>query len=174
MTRPRLRISPEPADSPVARALVDAVQDEYRARYGGPDETPVESSEFNPPAGVFAVVWLDGDPVGSGALRRRDASTVEIKRMYVAPRARRQGVARRLLAWLEAAARSAGYERVVLETGDQQPEALELYRRAGYSPIEPYGHYKCHPDAHSLGRWLHDSPASLADADAVASGGRDA
>jgi len=149
-----LVIRAEHPDSPVARALIDAVQDEYRHRYGGPDETPIEPASFAPPSGVFAVGWIDGRPVASGALRRRDDVTGEIKRMYVAPDERRHGVGAAMLRWLENAADRIGYRRLVLETGDEQPEALAMYRSAGYEPVEPYGYYRCHPDAHALGRTL--------------------
>jgi GNAT superfamily N-acetyltransferase len=97
---------------------------------------------------------MDGRAVASGALRRRDDVTAEIKRMYVAPDVRRRGVGAAMLRWLERAAARAGYDRVVLETGNEQPEALAMYRSAGYAEVEPYGHYRCHPDAHALGRTL--------------------
>lgn len=155
-----LVIRPEHPDSPVARALVDAVQDEYRQRYGGPDETPVDPASFAPPFGVFAVGWMDGRPVASGALRRRDDVTAEIKRMYVAPDVRRRGVGAAMLRWLEDTAEHRGYRHLVLETGDEQPEALAMYRSAGYEPVEPYGFYRCHPDAHALGRALGDGASS--------------
>ena len=155
-----LVIRPEDPDSAVARALVDAVQEEYRHRYGGPDETPVDPASFAPPSGVFAVGWVDGRPVASGALRRRDDVTAEIKRMYSAPEVRRRGVGAAMLRCLEDAAERFGYLRLVLETGDEQPEALAMYRSAGYEPVEPYGYYRCHPDAHALGRTLGGGSSS--------------
>lgn len=155
-----LVIRAEHPDSPVARLMVEAVQEEYRHRYGGPDETPVDPASFVPPSGVFAVGWMDGRAVASGALRRRDDDTAEIKRMYVAPHMRRRGVGAAMLRWLEGAAVRAGYGRVVLETGDEQPEALAMYRSAGYAPVEPYGYYRCHPDAHALGRTLDGGTSS--------------
>ena len=157
---PDLVIRPEHPDSAVARALVDAVQEEYRHRYGGPDETPVDPASFEPPSGIFAVGWVHGRPVASGALRRQDDHTAEIKRMYVAPDARRRGVGAAMLRWLEDAAERTGYRRLVLETGDEQPEALAMYRSAGYEAVEPYGYYRCHPDAHALGRTLGGGPSS--------------
>ena len=56
-------------DSPVARALVAAVQQEYVVRYGGPDEAVVDPAEFVPPEGLFLVAEVDGEPVGCGAWR---------------------------------------------------------------------------------------------------------
>ena len=65
--------------------------------------------------------------------------------MYVRPAARRSGVARTLLAAIESRARELGYDRLILETGEQQPEAIALYRATGYEAIEPYGTYKDSP-----------------------------
>lgn len=139
---------------PDAVALVQAVQQEYVQRYGGPDETPVQAHEFDPPTGVFCVGRVDGAAVVCGGVRRVDDETGEIKRMYVRPEARGLGHARAMLAWLEQAAREGGYRRLVLESGDAQPEALALYRSSGYTPVTPYGFYRCHTDAHSLGKTL--------------------
>jgi GNAT superfamily N-acetyltransferase len=62
----------------------------------------------------------------------------EIKRMYVVPAARRQGLGRRLLEALEDRARELGYARIRLDTGARQPHAQAMYERAGYHPIDNY------------------------------------
>lgn len=121
--------------------LVEQVQQEYVARYGGPDESEVDLSEFAPPLGRFLVGLLDGVPVVTGGWRRVDAEAVEIKRMYVVPSARGLGLARRMLAELEASAAVAAATRVVLGTGDQQPEAVALYESSGYAAIDGFGRY---------------------------------
>ncbi len=133
-------------DAEVQR-LVTAVQEEYLRRYGGPDGAAVDADDFAPPAGLFLVGVLDGMPVATGGWRRIDHGTAEIKRMYVAERARRRGLARSVLAELERSAASAGYREVVLNTGPEQPEAVALYEAAGYVPAAPFGHYACHPRA---------------------------
>jgi GNAT superfamily N-acetyltransferase len=140
---------------PDALRLVEEVQEEYVARYGSRDETPLDPLMFAPPTGSFFVGYLPGegggDAVATGAWRRSGiealgtAETAEIKRMYVAPRAQRAGHARRMLAHLETTARDAGFEALVLETGDRQPEAIALYLSAGYEPIASFGHYKDSP-----------------------------
>jgi GNAT superfamily N-acetyltransferase len=71
-------------------------------------------------------------------VRRFQGAVAEIKRMYVRPPARSQGVAAELLAALEATARDLGYEAVRLDTGPKQVHALRLYRGAGYREVEPY------------------------------------
>jgi GNAT superfamily N-acetyltransferase len=82
------------------------------------------------------------------------ASVTEIKRMYVAPRARRRGLARQVLCHLETTALEAGSPAMVLETGVEQPEAITLYLSAGYSPVEGFGHYKWSPKSRYYGKLL--------------------
>lgn len=137
---------------PDARLLVEAVQEEYVARYGGRDESPIDHTEFAPPRGAFFVGYLEGEPVVSGAWRRRGdvevagtTLTAEVKRMYVVPSARGLGLARRMLAHLEATAFAAGAEAVILETGTMQPEAISLYESAGYEVVDGFGHYRDSP-----------------------------
>ncbi|MBS41651.1 MAG: GNAT family N-acetyltransferase [Nocardioides sp.] len=136
---------------PDAAALVEAVQEEYVVRYGERDATPVVPADFDPPAGTFLVAHLGDRPVASGAWRRREMTVlgesrvVEVKRMYVAPEGRRRGLARQVLAALEASARESGARAVVLETGVRQPEAIALYESCGYQRIPAYGHYKDDP-----------------------------
>lgn len=141
-------------DDPAAVALIEAVQQEYVARYGGRDETPVDVDEFAPPAGAFVVISEDGQPIGCGGLRRHDAVTAEIKRMYVRDTHRGRGHGRALLHALEQRARDLGYDRVVLETGTAQPEALALYRGAGYTSITPYGIHRCAPQSRCFAKHL--------------------
>jgi len=78
----------------------------------------------------------------------------ELKRMYVVDRARGRGFARRLLAELERTAAGAGARRMVLETGTRQPEAIGLYRSAGYHPIPGFGVYRCAPGSRYFGKPL--------------------
>ena len=87
-------------------------------------------------------------------MRRRDDGSVEVKRMFVRVEHRRRGHARRMLAALEQWARHEGHRRVVLETGLAQPEAIALYRSAGYRPIDGFGHYKDSPLSRSFARDL--------------------
>jgi GNAT superfamily N-acetyltransferase len=137
-----------------ATELIEEVQQEYVARYGGRDETPVADGEFAPPGGAFVVVLADGAPIGCGGLRRHDDEAVEIKRMYIRRAYRRLGHGRRLLVALEERARALGYRRVILETGTAQPAALALYSGAGYRPIAPYGHHRCSPRSRCFGKDL--------------------
>ena len=149
-----LELREEPYDGAVAQALVDSVQLEYVARYGGPDESPVDPAEFAPPRGRFLVGYVGELPVATGGWRRIDAATVEIKRMYVDRRWRGHGLSRQVLARLEQLAVDAGATRVVLETGLAQPEAMRLYETSGYSRIDGFGHYRCNEQAVSYAKSL--------------------
>jgi GNAT superfamily N-acetyltransferase len=126
------------------------------SRYGGPDEATVEPGEFEPPDGLFLLGLLDGEAVATGGWRRISGpdvrAAVEIKRMFVVPAARGRGLARHILAELEATALAAGADQVVLNTGNQQPEAIALYESSGYSSVDGFGHYACHPGALFYGK----------------------
>jgi putative acetyltransferase len=135
---------PEPFDSLDVQALVGAQQEEMRGRYAGVgDIGPArEAHMFEPPDGVFLVTRADdGRAVACGGVCRFDTARAELKRMYVLPESRGSGLGRLLLEALEREARRLGYTGIVLETGDQQPEALGLYVAAGYGPIPCYGVY---------------------------------
>jgi ribosomal protein S18 acetylase RimI-like enzyme len=134
-----IELRPEPIDGPVATTLVARVQQEYVRRYGGPDTAPISAEEFAPPRGAFFVAYRDSEPVGCAGLRLVEPGLAEIKRMYVDPAARQQGIARRLLSQLEASAVGLGARSIRLETGSEQPEAVALYGSAGYTRIPGFG-----------------------------------
>ena len=141
-----IRLTPDRLDSATGVALADALMAELEVRYGGPDEADgLHADQLAPPNGTFLVAWIDDEAVGCGGLRQLESGVGEIKRMYVAPSARRAGVARTVLTELEQTARSLGYKHLKLETGTEQPEAIELYLSTGYEQIEPYGVYKDSP-----------------------------
>jgi GNAT superfamily N-acetyltransferase len=148
-----VRIEQVAYDHPDATKLIAEVQQEYVQRYGGEDTTPVDPAEFAPPQGVFLVGYEDQEPVACGGWRSFGADA-EIKRMYVTTRSRRHGYARLILAALESTARSAGHDRAVLETGQKQPEAVELYRSMGYTDVAPFGYYASAPLSIHLGKRL--------------------
>jgi GNAT superfamily N-acetyltransferase len=143
-----------PYDDPLAQYLVEQVQQEYVERYGDRDAAVVEPAEFLPPAGAFLVAEVGGVPAGCGAWRALPSAEAEIKRVYVEPAFRRQGLAQLIVAALEDGAARAGHRSIVLNTGQQQPEALALYARLGYSSVPGYGIYACAPDAVFLGKAL--------------------
>jgi GNAT superfamily N-acetyltransferase len=155
---------------PLARHLVERVQQEYVVRYGGRDAAVVDPAEFSPPLGLFLVAEVDGVAAACGGWRAHGEGVVELKRMYVEPVFRRRGVAALVLAELERTAAAAGHRHLVLNSGDRQPEALALYARAGYTPVAGYGVYAGSPGAVFLGKDLPAEPAGdLEEDDAWAS-----
>jgi GNAT superfamily N-acetyltransferase len=159
--RAELRIERVGFGHPDALRLIEEVQAEYVVRYGGPDDTPLDPSMFEPPGGSFFVGYLDDVPVATGAWRLRSdvdalgtTRTGEIKRMYVASPARGAGHARRMLAHLEQTAAAGGAEVMILETGMAQPEAIALYESSGYTRIPPFGYYKWSPTVRCFARRL--------------------
>lgn len=163
------KLHPVPFGHPDAVALTTAVQQVYVERYGDGDITPVDPAEFAPPRGWFVVGYADGVPVAGGGWRGQDAAAdlhlrdgdAEIKRMYVTQGHRGRGFARAVLAELERSAAAAGRRRMVLETGTRQPEAIGLYRSAGYLPMPRYGIYRDHLTCRCFAKPLttHSTPA---------------
>ncbi|WP_405645150.1 GNAT family N-acetyltransferase [Streptomyces sp. NBC_00019] len=140
-------------DHPDAVKLNDQVQAEYAVRYGDDgDATHMDPAHFEPPNGAYLIAYDESDaPVATGGWRAQDANEegnrdgdAEVKRMYVTEQARGRGLARRILAALEEDAWAAGRVRMVLETGDKQPEAIALYTSSGYEPCEKFGYYRHH------------------------------
>jgi GNAT superfamily N-acetyltransferase len=137
-------------NEPAAVRLNDLVQMEYVERYGDGDATPMAADNFDPPHGLYLVAYdADDRPVASGGWRAQEASDeghedgdAEIKRMFVVKEARGRGLARAILAELEASAAAAGRTRMVLETGSRQPEAIALYESCGYVPVKKFGYYR--------------------------------
>jgi GNAT superfamily N-acetyltransferase len=126
--------------SSVAQSLIAALNAELSATY--PEENachfrldPEEVADGN---GAFLVASRADQPVACGAVRRIDPNAGELKRMYVVPAERGQGVGRALLAALEAEARALKLTRLVLETGVRQDHALALYTRAGFTRIPAF------------------------------------
>ena len=143
----KVTIAAEPFDSADARRLIDALDAHLASRYTpeqrfGPNLKP---AQIAPGLGTFVVARADGRAVGCGAVRLLDPTTVEVKRMYVEPEMRGRGVAKEILAYLEAAGRELRAERAVLETGIYQDEAIGLYRRAGYTEVACWGEYTTSP-----------------------------
>lgn len=146
------RLDRVPITHPEALLLVERVQLEYVARYGSRDDTPLRPEMFEPPDGAFFLGRLGDEPVATGAWRTRpdverigSLRAAEVKRMYVVPEWRRHGLARRMLDHIEATARAAGADTMILETGTGQPEGMALYLSSGYELVESFGHYQDSP-----------------------------
>ena len=132
-------------DDPAASALRAAQRVEIAERYGRPDSEPGPAPSGADIAHFVVALAPDATPLGCGGLRRLDATSGEVKRMYVVPAARGTGVAAAVLAALEAHARAVGWTHLRLETGSAQPDAVAFYTKHGYRPIPRFGHYLDEP-----------------------------
>jgi putative acetyltransferase len=138
-----VEIRREELSSQAAQQLIGALNAELEARYpeDGANFFRLDAQEVAKGRGAFLVAYMDGQPVGCGAVRRIEPAVAEIKRMYVDPNARNRRVGRRILDVLELEARRLGATRLLLETGPRQPDAIALYQHAGFSEIPLYGEY---------------------------------
>lgn len=130
-------------DAGAGGKLAQALRDEIAIMYDGleldGDSMPrAGPSELSPPHGAFLVGVSDDDPICCGGVKRLDQRTCEIKKMYVIPERRGQGVARTLLHALEDKARELGYEVARLDTGPKQANARGLYEHEGYVEVEDF------------------------------------
>ena len=100
-------------------------------------------AQFNKTTNIQNVIvcYLDNKPVGCGAFKEYSKGKAEIKRMFVLPGYRSRGIASAILKELEIWASQIKYEACILETGKNQPEAISLYKKAGYAVIDNYGQY---------------------------------
>jgi GNAT superfamily N-acetyltransferase len=125
------------------RPLLDELAQEYDSRYGNlfgrgaaaEELNRYPAEEFVAPGGALLIVQESGESVAGGAFRRHGPDTAEFNRIWTHPAHRRRGLARFVLAELEALAARRGYNRVYLTTGPRQPEAKHLYLNSGYEPL---------------------------------------
>lgn len=129
--------------APESLRLVAELWSELGLLYPEINGSPFQTQDISGDRSAFVVAWQNGRAVGCGAFRplpdSDDRGVAEIKRMYVAPGARRRGISRAILSTLEELALDCGYSTVRLETGLRQPNALRLYETAGYHEIPRYG-----------------------------------
>lgn len=125
------------------RPLLDELAREYDTRYGdlfgrkaaAEELNRYPAAEFAAPGGALLIVQENGESIAGGAFRRHGPETAEFKRIWTHSAHRRRGLARFVLAELEALAVRRGYSRVYLTTGPRQPEAKHLYLASGYEPL---------------------------------------
>jgi putative acetyltransferase len=120
--------------------LVEKLNNDLQDRYGALQDF---YSRFNSIKDLPTVVvaYYDGQPVGCGCFKKFEEGSVEIKRMYVSNEQRGKGIGTALLAELEKWAAELKLGTMVLETGNNQPEAAHLYEKMGYTVIPNYGQY---------------------------------
>jgi DNA-binding MarR family transcriptional regulator/predicted GNAT family acetyltransferase len=143
LNRDHLVIRPADPDAPEALFCLQSYFDELVARVDlvkpGMFTLPDPGADsYRPPQGRFLVAWSDDLPVGCVSLRPLEATTAEVKRLWVHDSARGQGLARRLMAAIEDEARAMGHRMLKLDTNSALSEAIALYRGSGWTDIAPY------------------------------------
>jgi len=93
---------------------------------------------YAPPRGALLLALRDGQPAGCVALKELDAGCCAMKRLFVYPHLQGQGIGHALASRIIERARQCGYRAMRLDTSVRQTEAIGLYRRLGFSTIEPY------------------------------------
>jgi len=129
----------EPPQIEAARAVITAGCLEFFGTLPVDFEDMADiSKQYAAPAGTFLVL-LDGKRVvGTGAIRRLDAETCELKRLWFLPEYRGRGLGREMAGCLFEFARAAGYKRIRLDSVPELAAANKLYQRLGFYLIERY------------------------------------
>ncbi|HEX9173410.1 MAG TPA: GNAT family N-acetyltransferase [Telluria sp.] len=140
-----MQIAFETPDQPEVHGLIGELDAYLYSLYPAENVYALDLSSLLHPSVLFAVVRnAAGAAVGCGAIVMKPAYG-EVKRMYIRPQARGQGLARLLMETLEAKAVEKGCRAFMLETGPTQPEALILYERLGYQYRGAFGDYPDDP-----------------------------
>jgi GNAT superfamily N-acetyltransferase len=128
------------SNDPAFRELVKALDLELQIRDG---EEHAFYAQLNKTDHIKHVIlaWENNEAVGCGALRAYTDDTMEVKRMFVPLQHRRKGIASIVLSELENWCRELGYQKCILETGRNQPEAIAMYQRNQYNIIPNFGKY---------------------------------
>lgn len=144
---PAIRIAECDPEAPEARAclaaylqlLVERIPDIDPGHVPVPDP---KASAYRRPDGLFLIATTDaGAALGCGSFTRLHSRTGEVKRLWVAPVARGLGLARRLMAAIEDAARGDGLTLLKLDTNEALPEAISFYRATGWRETAAYTPY---------------------------------
>lgn len=140
------------------QALIKELDQEFWVRYPDTQQNFEPYNKVDESARVIIATW-SGQAIGCGCFRPRPGSTVEIKRMYVKPSQRGQGIAKILLQQLEAWAISEGYGQAILETGIRQPEAIHVYQHSGYRVIPNFPPYENIQESICMAKMLTTKPS---------------
>jgi len=142
-----MKIQPVDPALPAALAMI-AKLDQMHVELYPAESNHLDSIETLRRSNVlFLGAFVAGELVGCGAVKRvaDDGEYGEIKRVYVQDDHRGRGVAKGIMAALEAHLVDAGVPLARLETGIRQAEAISMYRRLGYRERGPYGGYRPDP-----------------------------
>lgn len=135
----------DPAE-PSIRVLIDALDQYMIPLYPAESNHLLDIETLRQPQMRFFSATVDGAVLGCGGCWLHEGYA-EIKRVYVSPRARGLGLAKKLMDRIENEARTSGRSIARLETGIYQPEAIGLYRKLGYVERGPFGDYTEDPNS---------------------------
>jgi putative acetyltransferase len=129
-----------------------ALSDAWEMQGGPPDHLPtlleneISALPFpaEPPLGDIALAVEDHDVFATALLVPFSETTSELKRLYVKPGMRRNGVGRDIVLTLIALARELGYRSVALDVMPGRAAAVELYQSVGFISVPPFRHYESH------------------------------
>ena len=141
MSDRRIEIAVEDPAQPEIAPLLQASDAYMASLYPAESNHMLGVDSLRQPQVAFLVARVDGQALGCGAVVDSGAGWAEVKRMFVSPAARGLKLGRRLLDEIEAIAARRGVRALRLEMGGRQPEALGLYRSAGFVEIGPFGNY---------------------------------
>ncbi len=145
MIERNIEIAVEDPAQPEIAPLLQASDAYMASLYPAESNHMLDVATLRLPQVVFLVARVDGKALGCGAVVDSGEGWAEVKRMFVSPAARGLKLGRRLLDELEAIAARRGARALRLEMGGLQPEALGLYRSAGFVEIGPFGAYAPDP-----------------------------
>ncbi|MFD2673251.1 GNAT family N-acetyltransferase [Marinicrinis sediminis] len=134
-------IHPLKWEHPEVQRLIQELDRELYEKYPAEEVFVVDHSQAAGKELIYQVAFDGETAIGCGTIQVWQPGEVELKRFYVAPAYRNQGVAARILKMLENEAREQGKHTIKLETGDQQTEAIGFYEKHGFQPIERFGAY---------------------------------
>ena len=135
------------SETPELARLVRMTDEYMSALYPAPSNHFESIQMLLGPTALMLGAWRDAQLVGCGAVKIMDddGRYGEIKRVFVLPEHRGQGISRLIMQELEDHLRAGQIGVARLETGISQPEAIGLYRRLGYGERGPFGKYRPDP-----------------------------
>lgn len=139
--KPTIVIARTDPGTPEIAAMVHELDRYMNELYPAESNHLVDLDSLAQPAVRFFGVRVDGEFRGCGAIMLHGQEYAEVKRVFVAPSARGLGLGHRIIATLEDAARKEEISILRLETGISQPEAIGLFKAAGFRRCGPFGDY---------------------------------
>ncbi|HPR31523.1 MAG TPA: GNAT family N-acetyltransferase [Prolixibacteraceae bacterium] len=136
-----------PGQMPELSVLIGELDADLGERYGSNTIHGIDLSLADENGIHFVTGTYGKETICCGALRPIDPKRVELKRMFVRKAFRRRGFGEQLYRYLENRAREQSYSFLLLETGKNQVEAIQLYKKMGFTPIEKFGEYIQDPNS---------------------------